>query len=134
MILSGMSNMEQLKQNIDFFSEKKPISDDDIAILLTAAHYEATDQKKGMVPCTGCSYCTTKCPQGLDIPELLSLYNEAAYTEGGFIAPMRIESIDEDKRPSACIGCGACAKVCPQKIDIPGTLAKFNEMLSKSAE
>ena len=122
MILSGMSNFEQLKQNIEFFSDKSELSDDDIAILLTAAHYDTTGKNAGTVPCTACRYCTTKCPQELDIPRLLALYNEHAYSEGGFIAPMALAALDQDKLPSACIGCGACAAVCPQQIDIPGTM------------
>ena len=129
MILSGMSDLEQLKQNIEFFSEKREISDDDIATLLTAAHFDVTGKNSGTVPCTACRYCTTHCPQGLDIPRLLTLYNEHAYSEGGFIAPMALAAIDPDKLPSACIGCGACAKVCPQQIDIPGTMKKFTELL-----
>ena len=129
MILSGMSNFEQLKQNIDFFSEKKTLSDDDIAILLTAAHFDTTGKSAGTVPCTGCKYCMTKCPQELEIPRLLELYNEHAYSEGGFIAPMALAAFDEDKLPSACIGCGACAAVCPQQIDIPGTMVRFTELL-----
>ena len=132
MILSGMSNFEQLKQNIEFFSEKRVLSDDDIAILLTAAHFDTTGKGAGTVPCTGCRYCTTKCPQELDIPRILSLYNEHAYSEGGFIAPMALAAFDENKLPSACIGCGACAAVCPQQIDIPGTMTKFTELLKKS--
>ena len=129
MILSGMSDLEQLKQNIEFFSEKREISDDDIATLLTAAHFDVTGKNSGTVPCTACRYCTTHCPQGLDIPRLLALYNEHAYSEGGFIAPMALAAIEQDKLPSACIGCGACAKVCPQQIDIPGTMKKFTELL-----
>ena len=128
-ILSGMSDLEQMKQNIEFFSEKRAISDDDIATLLTAAHFDVTGKNSGTVPCTACKYCTTHCPQELDIPRLLSLYNEHAYSEGGFIAPMALAAIDRDKLPSACIGCGSCAKVCPQQIDIPGTMKKFTEML-----
>jgi len=131
MILSGMSDMDQLRQNIEFFDEKKTISDDDIAALLTAAHYETTGKAAGTVPCTACRYCMSKCPQELEIPRLLSLYNEHVYTENGFIAPMALSAIDKDKWPSACIGCGACAAVCPQRIDIPGTMKKFTEMLSK---
>jgi len=131
MILSGMSNMDQLKDNIGFFDEKKTISDDDIAALLTAAHYETTGKAAGTVPCTACRYCMSKCPQELEIPRLLSLFNEHVYTENGFIAPMALSAIDKDKWPSACIGCGACAAVCPQRIDIPGTMKKFAEMLSK---
>ena len=129
MILSGMSDLEQLKQNTEFFSEKKELSDDDIATLLTAAHFDVTGKNSGTVPCTACRYCTTHCPQELDIPRLLALYNEHAYSEGGFIAPMALAAIDPDKLPSACIGCGACAKVCPQQIDIPGTMKKFTELL-----
>ena len=129
MILSGMSDLEQLKQNIEFFSEKREISDDDIATLLTAAHFDVTGKNSGTVPCTACKYCTTHCPQELDIPRLLALYNEHAYSEGGFIAPMALAAIEQDKLPSACIGCGACAKVCPQQIDIPGTMKKFTELL-----
>ncbi|MBE6040641.1 MAG: 4Fe-4S dicluster domain-containing protein [Clostridiales bacterium] len=131
MILSGMSDMDQLRQNIEFFDEKKTISDDDIAALLTAAHYETTGKAAGTVPCTACRYCMSKCPQELEIPRLLSLFNEHVYTENGFIAPMALSAIDKDKWPSACIGCGACAAVCPQRIDIPGTMKKFTEMLSK---
>ena len=132
MILSGMSSLEQLQQNIDFFDEKRLLSDDDIAILLTAAHYETTGKSAGTVPCTGCKYCMSKCPMELEIPRILELYNEHAYSEGGFIAPMAMANWEADKLPSACIGCGACASVCPQRIDIPGTMSKFAEMLAKS--
>ena len=129
MILSGMSDLEQLKQNVAFFDEWKPLNDDDIAILLTAAHYDTTGKSAGTVPCTSCRYCTSKCPMELDIPKLLALYNEHAYSEGGFIAPMMLSTFPENKQPSACIGCGACASVCPQKIDIPGTMTKFTKLL-----
>ena len=130
-ILSGMSNFEQMQQNIEFFDEKKEISEDDIAALLTAAHFDTTGKNAGTVPCTACRYCTTHCPQGLDIPRILALYNEHAYSEGGFIAPMALAAFDQDKLPSACLGCGECAKVCPQTIDIPGTMKKFSELLGQ---
>lgn len=134
MILSGMSNFEQLKQNIAFFDEKKTLGDEDIATLLTAAHFDTTGKNAGTVPCTACKYCMSKCPMGLEIPRILELYNEHAYSEGGFIAPMAMANWEADKLPSACIGCGACAAVCPQQIDIPGTMSKFAEMLAKEEE
>ena len=81
------------------------------------------------VPCTACRYCTSHCPMELDIPFLLSLYNEHFYSDGGFIAPMALMSLPADKQPSACIGCGSCAAVCPQQINIPEALASFAEML-----
>lgn len=130
MILSGMSSLEQMKQNIAFFEEKKELSEEEVSILMTAAHNDIR-AREGTVPCTACRYCMPNCPMELEIPRLLELYNEHVYTEGGFIAPMALAAFPDDKKPSACIGCGACAAVCPQTIDIPGTMAKFTELLSK---
>ena len=127
MILSGMSNLEQLKQNIEFFSEKKEISDDDIATLLTAAHFDI--QGKGTVPCTACSYCTAKCPQQLPIPELFGEYNDYVYNDKETVPRSDMAAFTEDKWPGSCIGCGECAKVCPQRIDIPKIMKKFASMI-----
>jgi predicted aldo/keto reductase-like oxidoreductase len=66
----------------------------------------------------------------LDIPHLISLYNEHTFTGGGFIAPMALGALPDDKQPSACIGCGSCAAVCPQQIGIPGVLADFAELMA----
>lgn len=134
MTLSGMSNMEQLKQNIEFWDTKKTISDDDIAALLTAAHFDVTSKDAGTVPCTSCRYCMSKCPKELEIPRILELYNEQAYSKGGFLGIMGAEALDEGKKPSDCIACGACTKVCPQQIDIPGTMAKFAEMIKNEED
>ena len=131
MILSGMSNMEQLKQNIDFFSEEKKLTDDEFKILIDAAAKD-TKAKEGTVPCTACRYCMENCPMGLEIPKILEFYNEHVYTEGGFLGVMGIEAMEEGKRPQDCIGCGACAAVCPQGIDIPGTMSKFTELLANA--
>lgn len=126
MILSGMSNMDQLKDNIATFETDKPLSDTEMDTLLSIGR-----SMTGGVPCTACRYCTTHCPMGLDIPDLIALYNEHAFTGGGFIAPMRISILPEDKRPSACIGCRSCEAVCPQQIHIPDILADFAEKLAK---
>ncbi|MBO4893822.1 MAG: aldo/keto reductase [Clostridia bacterium] len=127
-VLSGMSNMEQLKQNIDIFSENKPLSDEEMSVILKIAD-DMVNPKT--LPCTACRYCTTHCPMELDIPFLISLYNEHYFSDGGFIAPMALMSLADDKQPSACIGCGSCEAVCPQQIKIPEALAKFSEMLSQ---
>ena len=81
--------------------------------------------KDQVVPCTACHYCVSHCPQGLDIPYLLSLFNEHSVTGGGFIAPMAIGTLPEDKRPDSCIGCRSCEAVCPQRILISEALADF---------
>ena len=127
--LSGMSTMEQLKANIATYKTERPLTDEERATL-----QEVVDDMlgQGTVPCTACHYCTSHCPQGLDIPFLLAMYNQMQITgKGDFIAPMALSSLPADKQPSACIGCGSCAAVCPQQIDIPGTLADFAAKLGQ---
>ena len=128
MILSGMSNMQQLEENLEIFDSDAPLSEAETDVLLGIAREMA---ERTAVPCTGCRYCTSYCPMELDIPRLLELYNEHVFTGGGFLAPMALGAMPEDKRPSSCIGCGACAAVCPQKIDIPAAMAEFTEALAK---
>ena len=126
--LSGMSNFDQLKENIATFEEDKPLNNEEMGALLGVA---SDMLGKQTVPCTACHYCTPHCPQGLDIPRLLELYNQYLLTgKGDFIAPMVLSTFPEDKQPGACIGCGSCAAVCPQGIDIPGALADFAEKLA----
>lgn len=127
--LSGMSNIDQVKQNIKTFSEDKPLTASEREILQSVADDMLG---RGTVPCTTCRYCTECCPMGLDIPKLLEMFNQNVITgERDFISSMYIGTLPEDKRPSACIGCGACAAVCPQQIDIPGTMTKFCERLGR---
>ena len=125
-VLSGMSNMEQLKANIHTYEGDKPLSEEEMKNLLGIA--DSMLEKK-VLPCTACHYCVSHCPQELDIPELLNLYNEHCFTEGGFIAPMALSSYPEEKKPSACIGCRNCEAVCPQQIKISEAMADFAEKL-----
>ena len=124
--LSGMSNMEQLKANIAIFEEDKPLTATEMEALLAIAR-EMT--QKIALPCTACHYCVSHCPQGLDIPRLLELYNEHCFTGGGFIAPMALAAVPEDKLPSACLGCRSCEAVCPQQIKISEAMADFARKL-----
>lgn len=125
--LSGMSNMEQLQENIRTFGEERPLNEEERQTLLDIADGMV---KKIAVPCTACHYCVSHCPQGLDIPHLLSLYNEHSFTGGGFIAPMALSAISKDKWPSACIGCRSCEAVCPQQIKISEVMADFAAKLA----
>ncbi len=127
MILSGMSNEEQLKKNLKTFETDRPLRDKEMTALLDIAERMLS---VGTVPCTACHYCVSHCPQGLDIPHLLALYNEHAYTGGGFIAPMALGALPADKRPEACLGCRSCEQVCPQQIRISEVMADFSEKLS----
>ena len=124
--LSGMSTMDQVEDNLRTFSEEKPLSSQEAEALLSIAR-EMT--RRTSIPCTACRYCTPHCPQGLDIPNLLELYNEYSFTGGGFIAPMRVGQLPVEKKPSACVGCRSCEAVCPQQIKISEALADFSSKL-----
>lgn len=125
-ILSGMSDLQQMKENLDTFDMEDCLTEREWDGLL-ALGKEMTNPKA--LACTACRYCTSHCPQGLDIPHLLALYNEHRFTGGGFIAPMALSAIPADKQPSACIGCRSCEAVCPQQLKISEAMADFSVML-----
>ena len=122
-ILSGMTTMDQLTDNLKTFSEDKPLTESEIDKL-----YAIAESLKNNVPCTACRYCTDVCPKGLNIPMLIEVYNDLRYAPGVNSAS-KIEFMPEDKQPTACIACGRCVKMCPQHIDIPKTLIDFSNLL-----
>ena len=123
MVLSGMSNMEQMMDNVKTFCTPAPMTKAEMDTIL-----EIAESMKDSIPCTACRYCCDGCPMGLDIPLLLHTFNDLRFAATTNTA-MIIEFMEEDKKPSACIGCGACAQVCPQNIDIPGELKNLTEKL-----
>ena len=128
-VLSGMSTPEQLEDNLRTFETDEPLKEAEAAALLALA---SKMTKRTALPCTACRYCTSHCPQGLNIPWLLELYNEHLFTGGGFLAPMAMMSLPEDKKPSACIGCRSCEQVCPQQIRISEAMKDFCGKLAAS--
>ena len=127
MILSGMSDFAQMQDNIHTFETDKPLNEQEKTALLEIADNMV---KHIALPCTACRYCTSHCPQELDIPMLLELYNEHCFTGGGFIAPMALQAVPEEKQPGACIGCQSCEAVCPQQIKISEAMADFAHKLN----
>lgn len=127
MVLSGMSNMEQMAENIETFEEDKPLNQEEMNVLL-----EVANSMLDILPCTACRYCTAHCPQELDIPTLLSLYNETRFANG-LITHMAVDALEEDKRPNACIGCKSCEAVCPQQLAIAEAMSDFVEKLNQPA-
>lgn len=126
MVLSGMSNREQLEENIKTFEEDKTLNETEMKTLLEMAKEMV---QGNTLPCTSCRYCTAHCPKGIDIPKILALYNEHIFTGGGFIAPMAISALPDDKKPSACIGCKSCEAVCPQQLKIAEAMSNFVDLL-----
>ena len=125
-ILSGMSNLEQLKQNVEIFETEAPLTEEENVALLDLAS-DILDRT--LIPCTACRYCTPYCPMGLDIPTILTACNEHSMTGGGWVVDAIIGSLEEGKKPAACIGCKACEGVCPQKLSIADAIADLSKKL-----
>ena len=125
MILSGMSDVEQMKDNLKTFQNENPLSDGERALLLTIA-----EGMKQSVPCTSCRYCCDGCPLGLDIPKMIATYNEIVIAPSTN-AVMWLDALAAEKLPAACIKCGKCSKICPQGIAVPDVLEEFVTRLEK---
>ena len=119
--LSGMSNFQQLKENIQTYTEAKPLSDTEMAALLEIA---AEKIRKTAVPCTTCRYCTEHCPQNIEIPRIIEIYN-GKMAEGDAINAESFKEVGEGRRPADCLGCRACEEVCPQGILISELMASI---------
>lgn len=125
-ILSGMSNFEQMAANIEIFKERRPLSEAEEKKV-----FEVAEKLKNAVPCTACKYCMDGCPMGLEIPRLIATYNDLKF-QNRATPVMWMDTLPSDKLPSACLACGACARICPQKINIPQVMRDFDELLSKT--
>ena len=123
MVLSGMSNTEQMVDNVKTFESANPLSAQEEQLVMDIA-----EALKNGVPCTACRYCCDGCPMELDIPMLLGFYNDLKVAPS-FLLGMRLEALPAEKLPSACIGCGTCLSICPQNINIPEKLADMAQIL-----
>ncbi|MBR5577712.1 MAG: aldo/keto reductase [Lachnospiraceae bacterium] len=119
MVLSGMSAMEHMQDNVKTFGEYRTLNEEERQLL-----FEIAEELKDSVPCTNCKYCVSGCPKGIDIPLLIQIYNELKVVPT-VNASMRIEAMEEAKKPQACISCGKCTRVCPQGIEIPGIMKEL---------
>lgn len=113
-VLSGMSNMEQIVDNVNTFSDETPFTEADQKLL-----FEVCEKFRSqlLIPCTACRYCTDGCPMQINIPEYLKIYNN--YKVNGEWALHAYGSVESEGTPDQCINCGACMGHCPQHIEIP---------------
>jgi predicted aldo/keto reductase-like oxidoreductase len=123
-VLSGMTTMEQVVENVRLFSELDPTTEEEKELL-----QQAIATMVNLVPCTACRYCCDGCPQGLDIPKLISMYNEASF-ENPFTLNFTLGAMKEAELSSACLACGDCKELCPQDIDIPDIMKRFAETIA----
>ncbi|MDD5337837.1 MAG: aldo/keto reductase [Dehalococcoidales bacterium] len=129
--LSGMSTMEQVKQNVKLASDFKgpgSLTAEDLAVVkkMTEAYRSLSP-----IPCTACQYCQP-CPSSVQIPNVFQIYNDAVMYDdvqhGKFIYNSAF-GIPQDQRADKCTECGECLSKCPQEIDIPSWLKKAHEAL-----
>lgn len=126
-ILSGMSTLEQVKDNIKTFSSIQPLSQQEKEALDKAT---AIHKAMGSIGCTACNYCMP-CPAGVNIPGIFALYNQSTLQSG----PQRYKEafeksyaeLPEGEKATHCIDCGSCESVCPQHLTIPSLLHKLEE-------
>lgn len=114
-VLSGMSNLEQMKDNLSYMKDFKPLSDEERAVILKAQ--SALDGDRS-IPCTACRYCTDGCPQNIPIPEIFRVANTQRGNEA-FRGRREYTIATTGKgKASDCIECGQCVNACPQQIEI----------------
>ncbi|MBR5801085.1 MAG: aldo/keto reductase [Lachnospiraceae bacterium] len=129
-ILSGMSNMEQVEDNLKTFGEFVPLSEEEQTCVKEVREALQARVQNG---CTGCSYCMP-CPAGVDIPGCFRAWNTYyAYQNYGVVKWSWEAGISDAQKPKNCIGCGMCESVCPQQISIREDLARAQEDLDAAA-
>lgn len=132
MVLSGMSNMEQLLDNTDYMMNFKPLNEEELKLVQDAVDILNANIE---IPCTGCSYCTEGCPKKIAIPKYFSLYNadkqevkEKGWTPQGEYYDRLTGTFG---KASDCIACGKCEKICPQNLPIIEDLKKVAQHFGK---
>lgn len=133
MVLSGMSDTKQMKDNLSYMKEFQPLDEQEKKIIAQAVdciHQAIT------VDCTACRYCVEGCPKKIPIPEYFRMYNGFCQLGGGWTAPQKKEYKDLSSqegvgKASECIQCGKCEKACPQHLTIRSYLKDITEKLEK---
>jgi len=125
-VLSGMSNMDQIKDNIATMTNFEPLANEDYIVINDALE---AYKKNNTVPCTGCRYCMD-CPIGVDIPEVFKIYNNYAISKYESEFKKQYLALPESARADKCISCGACMSQCPQSLDVPKKMKMIAELAS----
>ena len=115
MVLSGMNDTEQMKENIELMKDFKPLSEEELS-----AVKEVTKilRNQSIIPCTACEYCANDCPKNIVIPKIFSAYNKSV-TQDDFDFSSEYEAVTSaNGKANDCIKCGKCEHICPQKLEI----------------
>ena len=112
-VLSGMSTLEQLEENVAFMKDFQPLSPQEQAAV---EQVRGILRGQGLIPCTGCHYCTEVCPMEIPIPDLFACLNDKWRT--GTADTSQISG----GKPESCLRCGKCEEICPQQLNIRGLM------------
>jgi len=126
-VLSGMSNMAQMEDNVRTMESFAPLSDSERGVIGKALELY---RKNVTIPCTGCRYCM-ECPSGVDIPEIFKIYNKYAVDKNGGSFKEAYTALTEARQSHNCVSCGACMTKCPQGIKIPDRMKEIAELAAK---
>lgn len=124
-VLSGMSNMEQIKDNVNTMTNFEPLTEEDQKVVQAALE---AYKKNNTIPCTGCRYCMD-CPAGVDIPEVFKIYNDFAVSKFKSTFKSNYNSLPDSAKSHNCISCGACVSQCPQGINIPEKMSEIADLI-----
>lgn len=124
-ILSGMSNLEQLQDNLNTFNNYEELTPNEHEVIEQAKNIILGDD---FIPCTGCRYCMP-CPFGVNIPAIFRTYNMYGIHKDLEKFKASMEKFEDSALPKNCRKCGACMRHCPQHINIPKELEKIGELL-----
>lgn len=119
-VLSGMTTMEQLEDNLETFSPLRPLDGEEQKLVEETARRLRARLNNG---CTGCRYCVP-CPAGVDIPGSFQVWNNLAVYRNRRLTKRAWNNLDAQERPDRCVGCGRCETLCPQQIPIRAHLAR----------
>lgn len=127
-VLSGMSNLQQVKENIETFMHYQDMTPEEEKV---ADEIAKIIQSQGEINCTACKYCMEVCPRGINIPAAFALYNQYKVTNNKMLFSIYYDSLGDSEKPEECIKCGLCNKNCPQNLQIPDLLVKIADEYKK---
>ena len=127
-VLSGMSNLAQMEDNLSYMKDFKPLNEEEMKVIEQAMNILASIDQ---IPCTGCHYCTAGCPMQIQIPDIFKAMNMDLIFNKKEEAKKRYENATKEPhaKASACVQCGQCEVQCPQHIEIRSWLKRVSEVL-----